>query len=146
MRYRLGILGGLAVMGILALGLATGISGSGTVEAARPAVTVTKHELMVAGAAIEGECSFVLNIGWEGSAYAHKNGLARIFLYDQAGVLIIYADTPIAKTPNGGSFEFDWGQRETGEYISTVLLYTSRGKGGQTLGKMLDRSEVPLTC
>ena len=32
MRYRLGILGGLAIIGIVALALATGISGSGTVD------------------------------------------------------------------------------------------------------------------
>ncbi len=146
MRYRLGILGGLAIMGILALGLATGISGSGTVEAAKPSVTVTTHELMVAHAATEGKCNFVLNVGWEGTAYAHKNGLARIFLYDQAGVLIVYDDTPVEKSLNGGSFPFDWEQRKAGEYISTVVLYTARGKGGLTLGRMLDLNQEQLAC
>ena len=146
MRYRLGILGGLVIMGIVALGLASGVVGSGTVEAARPAVRVTTHELMVAGAATEGECTLVLNIGWEGSAYAHKNGLARIFLYDPAGVLIRYVDVPVVKSRYGGSFGYYWGQGDPGEYRSRVVLYTSRGKDGLTIGNMLDLNQRLFTC
>ncbi len=147
MRYRLGILGGLVMMGILALGLATGISGSGTVEAAKPAVTVTTHELMVATAATDGKCNFVLNVGWEGSAYAHKNGLARIFLFDPDGVLIRYFDMTVTKSQHGGSFQYSWGEREAGAYHrSRVVLYTARGKDGQTIGRMLDLDQKELTC
>ena len=103
---------------------------------------------MVAGAATEGKCKFVLNIGWEGSAYAHKNGLAKIFLLYPDGEAISHDKTPVKKSLNGGSFPFDWGQREAGEYISRVLLYTSRGKDGMTLGSRLYWEEklLTLTC
>ncbi len=148
MRYRLGILSGLIIMGILALGLATGIFGSGPVEAARPSVTVTvtAHSSSSAPTTLQESCDFSIQVAWEGNAFAHKNGLARIFLYYADGELISYGDKIVEKSPDGGSFVYSWDQPVAGEYLSKVLLYTSRGKGGLTLGHMLAGGEAPLTC
>ena len=153
MRYRLGILGGLAIIGIVALALATGISGSGTVEAARPSVRVTTHELMVAPATTEGECSFALNIGWEGTAYAHKNGHYYLFLWsknnDGADVLVNFEKGTVAKGTGSDiipSRLFSGSPRAV--YRSRIVFYTSKGKDGAKLGRQLemDQQHLELVC
>ena len=151
MRYRLGILSGLAIIGIVALALVTGAVGSGTVEAAKPSVTVrvTAHSSSSAPTTLQESCDFSIQVAWEGNAFAHKNGLARIFLYNYNAdrtQLISYGDKIVEKSPDGGSFVYSWDQPVAGEYLSKVLLYTSRGKGGLTLGHMLAGGEAPLTC
>lgn len=156
MRYRLGILSGVAITGIVALGLATGITGSGTVEAARPSVTVTPHELMVAGAAPEGGCNFVQKIGWEGSAYAHKSGHYTIFLWtDDAEGHEFLVDKEEGIVPKGDVSGTIYslprlpliGSTGT-EYRSRIVFYTSRGKGGAKLGtQLVIHQEYPvLVC
>ena len=142
MRYRLGILGGLAIIGIVALGLATGITGSGTVEAARPSVTVTPHELKVVPAATEGGCSFVQEIVWEGSAYAHKSGHYTLFLKPKtaAGVLLpqIIEYGTIAKGDVSGTITSQLHIGSPGAvYSSRIVFFTSRGKGGAQVGSIL---------
>ena len=85
MRYRLGILSGLVIAGILALGLASGVVGSETVEAARPSVRVTTHSLYPASATLQGSCDFSIQVAWEGNAFAHKNGHYSLFLMSRQG-------------------------------------------------------------
>ena len=155
MKYRLGIFRGLAIVGVVTLGLASGIFAngtngtSGTAEAAKPSVTVMTHELTPPAAAVaSGTCSFTLDIGWEGTAYAHKDGIARLFLFGPDGALINCVDRPIVKSASGGSFQHSWGEQEAGaDHRSVVVLYTSRGKDGLALGPMLDRNEqLHLSC
>ncbi len=149
MRYRLGILSGLVIMGIIALGLATGITDSGTVEAARPSVTVTRPELVVAPAVTEGECSFAHKVGWEGSAYAHKNGHYTIFLWAKNDlgddVLVKFKKDTIAKGKLRGTIESlpllpHIGSTGT-VYRSRIVFFTSKGQGGWQMGRELVRDQ-----
>ena len=135
MRYRLGILSGIAIIGIIALALATGISGSGTVEAAKPAVTVTTHSL----------CNYELDVDWAGNAYAHKKGIYRLFLFTDVGPKV--ADFPIEKGTLLGTITEPWGPPAGAEiYTYRVVFYTTKGKNGGEIGRPLALYDFEPIC
>ena len=148
MRYRLGILGGLVIMGIVALGLATGITDSGTVEAAKPSVTVTWS----APTALQGSCVFNIQVTWEGNAFDHKNGYYWLFLRSQQG------DGPFKGEGDPVNGKVDkrtaWGVVQgltfTGtpdtNYYSWIVFFTSKGKDGSVQGRQLFRDDLNFSC
>ena len=151
MRYRLGILSGVAIIGIVALALATGIVGSGTVEAARPSVRVTTHSLYPASATLQGSCDFSIQVAWEGNAFAHKNGHYSLFLTseqdDGSRKLDFLGKDTVAKGNPGDVVQ---GLTFTGtpntEYHSWIVFFTSKGKEGAELGRQLVRHDLNFSC
>ena len=151
MRYRLGILGGLAIIGIVALGMATGISGSGTVEAAKPAVTVTNHFSSSALTTLQGSCDFSIQITWEGNAFAHKNEHYHLFLTSQQddGPIILYflrKDTVDKRTARGVVQGRTFIGTPDTNYYSWIVFFTSKGKGGAEVGRQMVRNELNFNC
>ena len=152
MRYRLGILGGLAIMGIVALGLATGIAGSETVEAAKPSVTVTDHSSFPAPSALQGACNINIQVAWEGNAFAHKNGHYRLFLMSQQdGGPLKGEGVPLTRkvdkgTPGGVVQGLIFTGTPDTNYYSWIVCFTSKGKDGVELGRELLRHPLDFSC
>ncbi len=149
MRYRLGILGGLVIMGIVSLGLATGITDSGTVEAAKPSVTVTWS----APTALQESCVFNIQVTWEGNAFDHKNGYYRLFLMSQQGDDTKREGAPVNgmvdKRTTGGVVQWRelpfTGTPDT-TYHSWIVFFTSKGKDGSVQGRQLFRDDLNFSC
>lgn len=158
MKYRLGIFRGLAIAGIVALGLASGISGngtSGTAEAARPSVTVTSHTFdpgsVLETTTPQGSCDIQVQVDWQSNAYAHKNGHYRLFLWsiDETNTLgqVYVKRGTVDKGTATGVLSGDFANGEAGlKYHSRVVFFTSKGKDGLNIGRELERDDQYLTC
>lgn len=151
MRYRLGILSGVAITGIVALALASGIVGGGSVEAARPSVTVITHSSSSAPTALQGSCDFSIQIAWEGNAFSRKNGYYHLFLTSQQAdapvILDFFRKDKVAKGTGGDVVE---GLTFTGtpgtKYHSWIVFFRSKGKDGKELGRQLVKNDLKFSC
>ena len=146
MRYRLGMLSGLVVLGVIGLGLLAGVFGSRAVEAARPS-DYYSHTLK--GAA---SCDLTTDFSWDSKAYAHKKGYVRLFLWgeDETGTgirLAGYTNVTIDKGTASVWVHQDWGPQTSGEeYHARVVLYSSKGKGGAEFGSRLLLDDKFISC
>ncbi len=150
MKYRLGMLSGLSVLGVVGLGLLSVVFANSTVEAARP-TNYFSHNLSNID---PSGCDLTTDVVWDSKAFAHKKGYYRLFLWgeNETGTGLELASSAIGTIYKGttpASVHQDWGPQDPGEnYLARVVLYSSKGKDGAEWGRklMLDDQEFYLSC
>ena len=148
MKLRFGVLSGLFVLGVIGLGLLSAVFTSNSAEAARP-VDSFSHTLSENGA-----CDVVTTVDWDTTAFAHKKGYYRMFLWGQnefGTYLVNLVDNSVDKGTPSVSIQYHWGLQNSGDmYQARVVFYSSRGKDGADRGRqlMLDDQylDLPLSC